>query len=693
SLKQGEKLATALGLNTFHTWDATEIKAWAVAPDRMEPLWIHTAPAEDLNTPETFQILIGKLLADIQQRFFNDQLNLPRLSAVYIANLLQTAFDEIHADLPRVNSGTSSSQQLTDSLLRRLIQVLALVAEAELPRIASMATLIEQLDAATEQLPKALASSLGIRHDPARFQGSAARRLQHLAVLLSQFGNALRPLLADTLEILKPGWAKRLQHYPAPTLPDGDAPLLLVFADSIPDNEPFIAQIGAGGILACDVLLRYLRELPPPSLQLSDPLRLAPPLAIGRIVGTLAVSQRSTAAEVRMLKARLRSSWPNRNLTLATSAPLWHWHLLHLAGLLSPPARLSLALPADWLSDKNIEALYTLLSERLCLSSVAVHDESWHHVIWTAGTDSGPVRLRSRDGRESTLQADGYPSLTRLRVALLLPAPLTRLVERGELQLYDDINGLSPTAARLFLRSTPGKVLWQLLLGKQALPGEEKLLAACCAHGIPLPRPEMLSALAKLARQYPAPTSLQIDHEVADWLGNSCLQVSAEPRSATSHRLVNDADTDAMIIAAATRDGILRFPEDFLYNVPETQRLNFTATPPLQVIDTFFDSITLEASSGEQLHVEGEATARALVLATSLGERPLALPTSSWQTENILERYASHLYQLRSALETAAAACGSEHVQVIVDRIWGSLPVPPWDLLQRHLPQTTKVVV
>jgi len=693
SLAQGKQLTRALGLNSFHTWDAAEIAAWSVDPDKAHPLWTSAVPAADLNSPESLRIVIGQLLADIQQRFFNEQLNLPRLSEAYLANLLQLAFDELLAELPVVNPKIASRQQLIDSLLRRLVQILALAAEGTLPRVTSVEALIEQLDAATGNLPAALASSLSFPHDPVSFHGSAARRLQHLTVRLSQLGQELRPLLANALEILQPLWAKQLQHYPAPPLPEGDAQLLLLFAESIPDEELCVAQIGNHGLLAAHALLRHLRGLPLPSLQLYDPLRLTPPHATGRIAGTLTGTLRPAAADLQMLKARLRCSWPNRNLTLATSAPRWHWHLLHLAGLLAPPARLNLALPADWLTDKHSETLYTLLSERLELCSVTAVDEAWHHVSWSTEIDNTSTHLISRDGKESTLQTEGNPPLALLRLRLLLPAPLARLVERGELQLYDDIAPLSATAVRLFLRSTPGKTLWRLLSGKATLPGEERLLAACRTYGVPLPRPEMLTALAKLARQTPAPTSLPIDHAVADWLGDACLDVASVVPSATAGKQENGSDADALIITEATGDGILRFPEDFLYDVPESQRLHFAATLPLHMVDSFFGNITLESATGERIEVEGEATARALVLATSLGERPLALPSANRQTEGILERYANHLHQLRTALETTAAAHNPDRIQDTVNRIWSDLPVPPWDLLRHHLPQATKVVV
>lgn len=693
-LDDGRMSAQGLGLQTFYTWEATGIAAWAATSEQSYPLWTLDTPSTAMNGAEPFKALADQVLTEIQNRFFLDHPGLPRLTPAYLANLLHAAFAALLTELPASNPRLSDQGALTNSLLRRFMQLVVLADNNLLPRPAPGSAYTDQLDATSQSLPKALCRLLIDTHDPVLFQDGAARRLQHLALLLSQFDHtALRAGLAEAIAILQPHWANRLGLQPLPPLPAGSAPLVALYAKQLPEDEPVFSDIGPAGILALHATMRHLRALELPMRPLDDPMLLLPPQQAVRIAGTLSDTRQPSGAEIRTLKTRLRGSWPNRNLSLPPSAPHWHWQLVHLVGLLPESASLSLRLPDDWLHDRDAEHLYALISERLSLQSVFADEGNTQLLQLTTAQGNQATTICTRDGRELQLTGENNPELPRLRLALSLPAPLLQLVERGELRLYPEHEGLSAPAVKLFLRSTPGRTLWQRLQGKRNLPSGERLLAACRAHGIPLPRTELLEALDRLARSKTAPTPPMIDSELADWLGSDCLQLEQVRRAAQKLTEQGNETADTAIIEEATRSGVLRFPEDFLYNTPEAQRRHFPACTQLKETDRFFDCITLTTDDGNSLEVAGEASARALILASQLDKRPLQLPEGEQQTAEILERYAVHLKQLRTELEKAVAARGITPIRPTVERIWDSLPVPPRASLTEHLPQAMQDMV
>ncbi len=690
----GQRIAQALGLSTYHTWDDAGIAAWpAETQQNPDALWSRKAPSAGMTAPDEFRTAVGQLLIDIQQRFFTEQHRLPRLSTSYLANLLQTAFVQIFEHLQVTNPRLADNpQQLSNSLLRRFMQILNLSAIGNLS-VTTPEQLPEQLDAACGQLSPTLTASLVAAQDSTRFHEEAARRLHLLAVRLTQFGSELSPLILPTLECLIPVWANRLSQRPLPPAPPGVEPMLLLFPDHVPAGEPVAAEIGPTGMLAVTATWRQLVSDVSAPRQCHDPLLLVAPLAVGRVVGTLGATQRPAAAAVHALNARLRISWPNRNLALPASTPLWHWHLLHVIGLLPASAKLSLSLPGDWLTDSHAPALFALLTERFAPQNIAVQGDGWHQVTLAAASDSTTLCLRTEDGREKSLETGDTFPLDRLRLELLLPQPLAELVEQGDLRLYENGDLLPASAVDLFLHSTPGRMLWHLLQSRRALPHANRALSACCQHGIPLPRTQMLAALAKLATAKAPLNPRQVDREIADWLGPGCLSVAKKKASPLRNRSSMDDNHDTRIAAAATADGILMFPEDYLYNVPQTRRLHFEACDPLHIVENFFDTMTLETDDGDRLQVNGTATAHALVMATALGKRTMELPLDPATTEEILNRYILHLLHVRANLEKSVATLRGDNIMPTIDRIWKTLPVPPWALIKMHFPQVTEDMV
>jgi len=146
----------------------------------------------------------------------------------------------------------------------------------------------------------------------------------------------------------------------------------------------------------------------------------------------------------------------------------------------------------------------------------------------------------------------------------------------------------------------------------------------------------------------------------------------------------------AQIISEVFRDGVPRFPENYLYDIyrPELQKFEVSGT--LQQTSEFLGRFELTDSSGQVIHVEGEETARALELATFSEQSLIELPTDRHLTASIVERYLADLSRLQQDLlqKTYSRRDKARLARQWARRIWNSLPLPPWEELDE--PFSTK---
>jgi hypothetical protein len=223
------------------------------------------------------------------------------------------------------------------------------------------------------------------------------------------------------------------------------------------------------------------------------------------------------------------------------------------------------------------------------------------------------------------------------------------------------------------------------------LPTASNLATALPRFGLPVPGPETLNGLLRLAGKDPekSPVASEVDRELGLWLGidlKHCSLPAPTPRrrcapAASGARREQLAE---QILAAACRDGIPQFPEHYLYDHyrPELQQFHFTGE--LQHQGEFFGRHTLRDSAGQCLEIEGSETAQALLLAASLGSSAVALPTDRELTAAILARYCNDLRSLRQNLIRQAHLQSTDPTLAdqLVEQLWKSLPVPAWNLLE-----------
>ncbi len=241
----------------------------------------------------------------------------------------------------------------------------------------------------------------------------------------------------------------------------------------------------------------------------------------------------------------------------------------------------------------------------------------------------------------------------------------------------------------LFSRSSLGRILWQIVSGGQPLPPSRILSKQLLRQGIPLPAGEVLHHL----QNFPWPTDREpqaavLDQELAPWLGDEVIIAAA--RTANPERPIPLRRRPLPLDELAERirstvfvDGLPHFPEHYLFDLYRPELSEYWLYGPLTAGEEFFGRITLHAEDGESLTVEGSETARALLLASFSGRNAVALPADRRLTADLLDRYLADLHKLHLALVRQAhrQVVDARTADALVERIWNSLPLPPWPLI------------
>ncbi len=403
------------------------------------------------------------------------------------------------------------------------------------------------------------------------------------------------------------------------------------------------------------------------------------------------------ARERKNLTAHLRRSWPSRRFRLPAGTPLWGYELLHLLGLAAEGCRIDLYTP-DWLCADFRAPLLEVFGEQFTLEFLDRRPEGGLRIRLGKTLPGETLTTLTGSAGARTIPchaAQGiHPALYPL--TLDLPAELYPLIEEGDLIIPTAATWPTPWEREVFLfsRSSIGRMLWQIVGGGQPLPRRAHLKENCLQQGFPLPATETLKNLSLLswADGAPLPATASLDAELALWLGTdpdlqplprrAVKPVPAASPPAGTAAVENLAEELAREVFI---DGLPRFPEQYLYDHYRPRLQEFSFAGPLTIGDQFFGRVTLHDQQGAAVEVEGTETARALALASCDGRTTATLPCDRQLTEEILERYLKDLRNLRRVLVQQAHRRISEPraAAAMVERVWASHPLPPWDLVAR----------
>ena len=694
----GLETAKALGLPYFHAWSRYDISCWSALSEPPEKIWEYALPAEDTSSPAIFRKSLNLLIDQMEQIFFDQQLQIPSVSDLYLANLIHTTFIDI---LPAMQKTMQIDQSATTTESIPLVEIKNLLFQTlliptglalcnNLPTGTTPASIIDTLSSALASNPEDLRQVWPHRLNAHKFPAECRRRLHHFCCRIQQLAPYLAENAASATNRLLNEWATQLGGYP---VPDQSSELQQIVIN--PDRcdlavAPSI-EIGPTGILAATALIRHFLTVDKPKQQqITSPLYLSETLSEHQISGTLYEDNNPSTVEQKKLNAFLRISWPNRKLSFSGKTPLWAWQFLHICGLAGGLSQLNLILPSDWLWERYGEVIMTALDGKLGFSRIHRLNPGQLQCQLQPVAEEWETVIERDDGTQIILKAVPNHTLrSRTILALNAPNEINQLLDTVDLEIYqmDLIEDFSRTGLNHFSQSSLGQGLWKLLAPGRTTPKNEKLVAELSRAGVPLPGKDVLAALGRLSRSAGQISTADIDQELAVWIGETLPFLATTPpnrsRSDRKTEKIDNTDErlDSLLLRCQTEE-IPNFPEDYLYDTPLSERTIYTFTGQLEIIDSFFDQVVLADQQQLQIIVDGVKQAEALILISSFRSGPVELPQSHAVTAAIVDRYYRELKELRRTFSRHAADLVSdENITMTVDLIWQRLPLPALNLI------------
>jgi hypothetical protein len=712
TLETGRGCAQALGLKYFVTWTTSEITFW----DALQPT---PAAGKKLKVGKTgkptttdFQEALQRMMEEIKIMSVLGAVPPPELSAHYLANLCRTtllAVRPLLTDSYRIarSKGNPAGEPLAAEMLAdskaimTLGRLLSLTLWHPSAAIAQPGDLEQVLTTSLALLPPDLADVLAADEQEQPLPEEAAVRFHLLFRRLAQLqASTDQPRHCQALSLLLEHESPHLGGFPPPfPLGPERRPTLLLNPDRLYFETERPIEIAPRPILVLTALLRRLQNAPPAAGQAASLWQAAPFTPPHLISGTLSDRQPPDSSLRHSWKALLRTSWPTRRFALAPRTPAWAWEFLHLLGLAAEGAVIELRLPDRWLKSDFGRPLIELIKEQFTLDHLANDLGGWLCLRLFKELRPGHIAVFRRDdgtSRQVSWQnlRTAHPAL--LTLAWTLPEELFALLEDGRLTLPAD-EPWEPRRAKalyLYTRSTLGRLLWQMTGAGRSLPRRQSLRRALLHTGLPVPEAAALAQLQQLAdgAGETFPSMREIDRELEQWLGDSVslgdLSMKSGSRSDPANPQPPTDDRTGLaeeIAEGIFVDGLPRFPEHYLFDYYRPDLTEYVFAPPLSLAGQFFDTVELQDRRGRTIRVEGEETARALLLtATAAGDSlKIRLPTDREILAAILERYLADLEALRQALlrETHRRLADPKAAAALAEEIWTGQGLPPSPLV------------
>ncbi len=135
------------------------------------------------------------------------------------------------------------------------------------------------------------------------------------------------------------------------------------------------------------------------------------------------------------------------------------------------------------------------------------------------------------------------------------------------------------------------------------------------------------------------------------------------------------------IAASVFRDGLPRFPGDYLRRIDATPMRRYRLSGALQTDSHFFGRIRLRSAAGEIIDAENSVDAEALQLAAYDGRTNVDLPLDPQLTTQLIAAYRSDLHRLWRALmeECLRHHPAQRQALALARRLWREQGLPPRD--------------
>ena len=704
---QATAAACSLGLNFFVCWTPLAIQIWSA--DTPGRCLIAETPYSGEQIDDFHNQLLT-LLDTLKPWSITGQVSPASLSPHYFINLCLFTVNKMR---PHIQQGVRQSRATSESesehpdwetatelkLSLTLLRLLAVILFDELPTEVRPERLEQAIDFALDRLPVPLIQNLRFHETEQPLANDCLVRLHHLFRRLVQLNFAeersrcatvLRLLLSTPL--LNQFWHS---HLPLAE-PSPSAAGVLINTLSEAENQGQDILVAASPLLAAEILRRLLEGQPLPAETFTSPLSLPVALQAENICGSVFDNKPVTQPESRRLTTLLRLSWPHQRFSLPNRTPLWAYEFLHLLGIAQQGRRLEIRLPESWLTQEFGAPLWELIRKEPGLNSIQrLSDHSIQLDFDFTGSQSiTEVCLASTNDQQMV----PWPWLKKTPRSLVLcllhfPPELRSLLTDGLLS-YENRSSFSPNLLRgvfLFIHSSLGLYLWNLIGDGRALPKFSNLAVHLQRLEFPLPDEKFLNNLSLLSNDSgdELPSRGVLNREVNQWLGLDVSTMLPKGKDTEAgKRRKKRTDSDALlqqsdIVNRVFRDGVPLFPEHYLLHTPSTELQTFTLPGPLEIEGAFFDQIILTTSEGDRMEVTGLETATALQLASYRNTSEVSLPQDRGLTEKILAKYLQDLERLRTSLlqETHRLYPEVTEATEAARAIWKTLLLPPWSKL------------
>ncbi len=652
-------------------------------------------PLSSTEDPAVFHHRLFDLIDQLKLLSVTGRIASEELSPFYLLNLLE---ETLTLSFPALLEYCRSRRGDKDSILtaeenatdwNRLVVLRLLSLQhwqlmpTNLP-VEKLSTVIERL---LDRLPEPLGRALQeIKPDPGEtLPDNSAVVFHHLLLRLQQIGWLSQKDRGEKLlRLLLTTWHKEDRQHSQPQ----DRQRLLFHSQALaPRCHCEISHSGAQ--LAANTLWRVLDNSPHPLQQQGDAFLFSSPFHEKSLHANLSGSQRPETALRRELAGRLRTSWPNRHLTIPGNLPFWSIEAAHLLGLTAQNSRVELHLPANWLSQLEGTFFSELLFTNFIFESVDGREHTRHLLSLCRRHGEVLTEIFLADGQRYALELgqDHPQAAYRLLYALELPPPLFQLFTEQQLVPLagNSEETMLPEALRCYAASSLGQQLWQLR-SQTLLPATTAgLLREGEKIGWLVPGATHLKELGRLsARQgKTAPAEQELDSILAQLLGippEISIGVPDDAAENADNRTKPvDRNLGEQLLRQLEVEGIPRFPQTYLYRQTTGPLKNYLFAPPLKLHQELLGQYEFIDAAGQLLQVTGEETKEALLLASSLGLTSLEIPLDRQQTAEMLDNYRQDLLKLQEKMtrlchrhiEQLAAA------QRLHNKLWQLLPLPP----------------
>lgn len=679
--------AAALGLRHFVTWESEQINIWEAntGANRL----VTSLPLSDAGDLAVFHHRLFELIDQLKLLSITGRIDADVTPAYYLLNLLEECLalsypallDACRLQRSKTSSILTAEDEAEDWNRLTLLRLLCLlhwqllpnnISGEEIPIVVSQ--MLPQLPTPLNDILQKLAPAAAAKLPP-----ESAVAFHHLLLRLQQIGWQGREQRGEqALRLLLERWYGKAAESPA--APPNDR-LLLHARDLAPSCHREVSHSGAQ--LAANTLWRTFEHRDHPTQLQGDAFRFDAPLPEPLLHANAGGDLCPDAQLRRELAGYLRTSWPNRHLTIPGHLPFWVPETAHLLGLCAPGSTIELHLPSNWLHLLAGTVFGELLFANFAMIRVDCRDDARHLLRLQRRQESVLTEclLPQGETRQLELGEDHKLAAGRLLYALELPAQTFELfAEQLLVPLTEGSEEAAhPQGLQLYVASGMGRQLWDLRCNASPPADKGSLLLTGSKNGWLVPEAGCLQEFENLLRSADSPDSDALLAQLLGIQAQEQLDIPTVQRQNAGTPQSFDRKLGEDLLRQLEIDGVPHFPQTYLYRLATGPLDNYRFVPPLRLCQEMLGQYDLEDATGQKLHIVGEETKDALLLASSLGLSGIEIPADRRQTAEMLDSYRSDLLALQDKISRLCHR-HIEHprgAQRLQKKLWQQLPLPP----------------